>query len=83
MGVYPTGSLVEMTNGAVAIVLEQNLTQRMRPKVMLILDEDKQHLMEYKTVDLATTFEDSSRTCRSIFTEVWILVSYGIDPTEY
>ena len=82
MGVYPTGSLVEMTNGEVAIVLEQNLTQRMRPKVMLILDEDKKHLMEYKTVDLAQRFEDSSNLPLNIYRGL-DPGSYGIDPTEY
>ena len=82
MGVYPTGSLVEMTNGSVAIVLEQNLTQRMRPKVMLILDEEKQHLMEYKTVNLATTFEDASRMPLNIYRGL-DPGAYGIDPTEY
>ena len=82
MGVYPTGSLVEMTNGSVAIVLEQNLTQRMRPKIMLILDEEKQHLMEYKTVDLAITFEDASGLPMNIYRGL-DPGSYGIDPTEY
>jgi HD-GYP domain-containing protein (c-di-GMP phosphodiesterase class II) len=82
MGVYPTGSLVEMTNGEVAIVLEQNLTQRMRPKVMLILDEEKNHLMEYKTVDLAERFEDSSNLPLNIRRGL-DPGSYGIDPTEF
>jgi len=82
MGVYPTGSLVEMTNGSVAIVLEQNLTQRMRPKIMLILDEEKQHLMEYKTIDLATTFEDASRLPMNIYRGL-DPGAYDIDPTEY
>ncbi|MBT8118355.1 MAG: HD-GYP domain-containing protein [Gammaproteobacteria bacterium] len=82
MGVYPTGSLVEMTNGSVAIVLEQNLTQRMRPKIMLILDEDKQHLKEYKTVDLAINFEDASRMPMNIYRGL-DPGSYDIDPTEY
>jgi len=82
MGVYPTGSLVEMTNGSVAIVLEQNLTQRMRPKVMLILDEEKQHLMEYKTINLSTTFEDAGRMPMNIHRGL-DPGAYGIDPTEY
>ena len=82
MGVYPTGSLVEMTNGSVAIVLEQNLTQRMRPKIMLILDEEKQHLVEYKIIDLATTFEDASRMPMNIYRGL-DPGTYGIDPTEY
>jgi HD-GYP domain-containing protein (c-di-GMP phosphodiesterase class II) len=82
MGVYPTGSLVEMTNGEVGIVLEQNPTQRMRPKVMLILDEGKAQLMEYKTVDLVKQFEDSTGLPLNIHRGL-DPGEYGIDPTEY
>ncbi len=82
IGVYPTGSLVEMTNGEVAIVLEQNLTQRMRPKVMLILDEDKAHFMEYKIVNLSDQFEDSSGLPLNIYKGL-DPDAYGIDPSEY
>jgi HD-GYP domain-containing protein (c-di-GMP phosphodiesterase class II) len=82
IGVYPTGSLVEMTNGAVAIVLEQNLTQRMRPKVMLILDEDKAQLMEYKTINLSEEFKDASDLPLNIYRGL-DPGTYDIDPTEY
>ncbi len=82
IGVYPTGSLVEMTNGQVGIVLEQNLTQRMRPKIMLILDENKESLMEYKIVDLSEQFEDESNLPLNINRGLDPGV-YGIDPTEY
>ena len=82
IGVYPTGSLVEMTNGVVAIVLEQNLTQRMRPKIMMILDEDKKHFMEYKIVDLSKVFEDSENLPLNIYRGL-DPEAYGIDPSEY
>ena len=82
IGVYPTGSLVEMTNGQVGIVLEQNLTQRMRPKIMIILDEDKANLMEYKMVDLSEQFEDESNLPLNIHRGLDPGV-YDIDPTEY
>jgi HD-GYP domain-containing protein (c-di-GMP phosphodiesterase class II) len=82
MGVYPTGSIVEMTNGEVGIVLEQNVTQRMRPKIMLLLDEEKQHLIEYKTIDLAKKYEDSSGYPLNIYRGL-DPGEYGIDPTEY
>ena len=82
IGVYPTGSLVEMSNGEVAIVLEQNLTQRMRPKIMLILNEEKAHLMEYKIVDLSKQFEDSGQQPLNIYRGL-DPGSYNIDPTEY
>jgi HD-GYP domain-containing protein (c-di-GMP phosphodiesterase class II) len=82
IGVYPTGSLVEMTNGVVAIVLEQNLTQRMRPKVMLILDEDKTHFSEYSIVDLSKEFKDSRDLPLNIYRGL-DPGAHGIDPTEY
>lgn len=82
MGVYPTGSLVEMTTGEVGIVLEQNSTQRMRPKIMLILDEDKSSLKEYKTIDLAQRYEDSSGYPFNIHRGL-DPGEYGIDTTEF
>jgi len=82
IGVYPTGSLVEMTNGGVGIVMEQNLTQRMRPKVMLILDEDKAHLKEYKIIDLVEKFEDENDLPLNIIRGL-SPGSHGIDPAEY
>ncbi len=82
IGVYPTGSLVEMSNGEVAIVLEQNLTQRMRPKIMLILNEEKKHLMEYKIVDLTKQFEDASKLPLNIYRGL-DPGAHDIDPTEY
>jgi HD-GYP domain-containing protein (c-di-GMP phosphodiesterase class II) len=82
MGVYPTGSLVEMSNGEVAIVLEQNMTQRMRPKIMLILDEDKAHFLEYKIVDLAEDYVDNDDLPFNIYRGL-DPGAYDIDPTEY
>lgn len=40
IGVYPPGAVVMMTNRAVAIVVEVNEVLKLRPKVMLLLDED-------------------------------------------
>lgn len=41
IGLYPTGTLVEMSTGEVGVVLEQNRVRRLRPQVMLLLDKDK------------------------------------------
>jgi len=82
MGVYPTGSIVEMTNGEIGIVLSQNLTQRMRPKIMLLLDQDKAHFAEYKTIDLAKMFEDLEGYPLNILRGL-DPGAFGIDPTEY
>ena len=82
MGVYPTGSIIEMTNGEVGIVISQNSMQRMRPKIMLLLDEDKKHLTEYKTIDLTKQYEDSSGYPLNIHRGL-DPGEHGIDPTEY
>ena len=82
MGVYPTGSLIEMTTGEVGIVIGQNTMQRMRPKIMLLLDADKSHLIEYMTIDLTKQFEDSSGYPLNIHRGL-DPGSYGLDPKEY
>jgi HD-GYP domain-containing protein (c-di-GMP phosphodiesterase class II) len=41
IGLYPTGTLVELSTGEVGLVLSQNRVRRLRPKVMLVLDSDK------------------------------------------
>ena len=53
VGVYPTGSLVELNSGAVAIVLETNELHRLLPTVMLVLDKNKEPIEDFKTIDLA------------------------------
>jgi ribosome-associated toxin RatA of RatAB toxin-antitoxin module len=42
LGIYPPGNLIEMTNGEVAVVIETNPQHKLKPKVVFLLDEDKQ-----------------------------------------
>lgn len=53
VGLYPTGSLVELNSGAVGVVLEVNDLKRLYPTVMLVLDKDKQPLDQFETIDLS------------------------------
>jgi len=53
VGLYPTGSLVELNNGSVGIVTEVNELKRLHPSVMLILDKDKLPLEEFTTINLS------------------------------
>lgn len=57
LGVYPTGSLVELNSGEVGIVYAQNRVRRLRPKIMLVLGRDKQPLDFAPTVDLLSEAE--------------------------
>jgi HD-GYP domain-containing protein (c-di-GMP phosphodiesterase class II) len=58
IGLYPTGTLVELTTGEVAVVVEQNFERRLKPKVMLVLDAVKNPLDKPALLDLA---EDERR----------------------
>lgn len=52
-GVYPTGTLVELTDGSVGVVMSVNTLKRLRPTVMLLLDVDKSPLDDFRLIDLA------------------------------
>ena len=52
MGVYPTGSLVELSTGEVAVVLEQNHVRRLRPTVLVVSLPDKVPLPEFRVFNL-------------------------------
>lgn len=58
IGLYPTGTLVELSTGEVAVVVEQNFERRLKPKVMIVADAMKNKLMEPVLLDLS---EDDKR----------------------
>lgn len=57
IGLYPTGTLVELSSGEVGVVVEQNFERRLKPKIMLVLDSVKSP-MDPQLIDLA---EDDKR----------------------
>lgn len=83
VGIFPTASLVELNTGEIGIVVEQNPLRRLRPKIMLILDEHKKLRREFPVVDLGEMQADTTEP-----DGIWILHglepgSFGIDPREY
>ncbi|GAB3746896.1 HD-GYP domain-containing protein [Lysobacter olei] len=57
-GIYPTGSLVELSTGEVGVVVEVHSLKRLRPRVMLLLDRDKLPLPEFRELDLGVVATD-------------------------
>ena len=53
VGVYPIGSVVELTTGEVGIVLEQNKLWRLKPLVSVLVGADGKKLSRPYLVDLA------------------------------
>lgn len=81
IGLFPTGSLVELSNGAVAIVVEQNGSRRMRPKVVLVLDAQKRRHDKLRIVDLCAGADGSDG-------DLWIRRelapgAHGVHPEEF
>ncbi len=58
IGIFPPGSIVEMTNGEVAIVLSTT-QEKLRPRVIIILDEVKDAAVQ-QMVDLSLMSVDSA-----------------------
>lgn len=57
MGVYPPGCIVQMTSGALAIIVEANERMKLRPKVVVLRNEEGQAMPE-EIVDLAKMATD-------------------------
>ena len=53
IGVYPVGTTVELNTGEVGIVIAQNLTRRLQPWVMVILDAGRKPILPQVILDLA------------------------------
>ncbi len=82
LGVFPTGTLVEMHSGQVGIVMAQNKTRRMSPKVMLLLGKKKESYPEYLVIDLMNQPVEYNDDPLTIFRGL-DPGAYGIDPTEF
>lgn len=81
VGIYPAGTIVELTSGAVGVVVSEYRTRRLKPKVLMLLDERKYHLREPTLVDLnelsASPDADPPAIARSLEPG-----AYGIDLSQ-
>lgn len=60
IGVYPTGTLVELSSREVGVVIAQNPTRRLRPQVMVLLDRHGRQLSMPKVVNLLEVEHDEA-----------------------
>ena len=69
LGIYPTGSLVELKTGEGAVVIDSNKNSRLNPKVSIVLDEEK-HSRSPLIIDTSSEeVGESSRTIRRVLDE--------------
>lgn len=75
IGIYPPGSLVELSSGEVGVVVAEARTRRLRPRVLILLDVDKNPIPHPKTVDLQAQQDEASPMACTIVR--------GLDPEAY
>ncbi|ENO90547.1 metal dependent phosphohydrolase [Thauera linaloolentis 47Lol = DSM 12138] len=82
IGLYPIGTLVELSSGEVAVVIQQNQVRRLQPRVMVILGQDKAMERYPRTLDLLmqpdTAAGEPYRIVRALPPN-----AYGIDPNDF
>lgn len=82
MGPYPPGTIVELNNGCVGIVLTSKTKKRHLPEVSLILDRNKKKLPEPELVDL-TDVEAKKLTNDWLIKKVYKDGDFGIRLADY
>lgn len=82
IGIYPIGSLVELTTGHVGVVLSQNRRRSLRPKVILVLNRERKRYTTPVVVDLMEQMRDEAGTQWEI-RAVLEPGSFGINATNY
>ncbi len=78
IGIYPAGTLVELSSGEVGVVVAEYRTRRLRPKVVVLLDANKNRLPTSKLIDLQETGANSGAPSLSIKKSLEP-EAYGID----
>lgn len=80
LGIYPSGSLVELFSGEVGLVIPDDKRQREKPVILLLLDSDKRPYFPLRILDLKLFSE------RNALTEIKQMLppgSFDIDPAAY
>ena len=81
IGIYPPGAIVELTNNEVGIVIETHEKNKLKPRVLVVLDQDKRESPQ-KVIDLNLNIENDAGEYLRISKEL-INGTYGIWLEEY
>lgn len=83
VGVYPTGTLVELSSAEVGIVTGHNQKRRLQPTVMIVLDPSKKPLKAGRLVDLME-YNRGRKDSQGLFIrESLPKGAYDIDETQF
>ena len=82
VGLYPIGTLVELNTGEVAVVIQQNRVRRLKPRVLVLLAQDK--TLERRPRSLDLILEPPTPTGEPYRIQSALPSNaYGINPDEF
>ncbi len=82
VGIFPIGSIVELSTGAIGVVITANRQRRLRPRVALVLSPDKKPLAAVTILDLMTATHDGHSKPVDI-KHMLPANTFGINATDY
>ena len=82
VGVFPVGSLIELSSGEVAIVVAHNKLRRLKPRVLVVTGPDKNKLPHPAMVDLL--YDPRVGDAENVFIKRGLAAgAYGLDLGDY
>ena len=81
MGIFPIGSLVELSTGSVGVVITINRARRLKPKVALVLTANKTPYEHKVITDLMEHTDGKGQEIK--ISRVLPVGSYGIHPMDH
>ena len=82
VGIYPVGTIVELNDGRVGVIVAPHKVWRLRPKIMLLLDPNKEPYADFDIVDLYIETTDGDGNSIDIMKSLEPGM-YGIDPEQF
>lgn len=82
IGIYPVGTIVELSDGQIGVIVAQHNVWRLRPQVMMLLGSNKEPLHHFGIINLFTEITDKNGNPLNIIKCVEPGL-YGIDPEEF
>lgn len=82
VGIYPVGTVIELSDGRVGIILAHHRVWRLKPKVMMLLNQNKEPYEKYKVINMYDTETGVDSNPLTITTNVEPHI-YGIDPQQF
>ncbi len=82
VGIFPVGSFVQLNTNEVGVVVHRNQVQQLKPRVMVLTDDQGNQVPQPYTIDLSAQYLLPSKTPRMI-SRIVDPKEYDLDPTEF